>query len=225
MSSLLEVRNVKRSYTQGEHTLDILKGINLSIGASEMVALVGQSGSGKTTLLQLLGLLDRPSSGEILLNGSQVNTFSDDARSKLRRKYLGFVFQFHHLLPEFTALENCVIPQMVDGKSRAQATQRASELLGELGLEKRMNHKPSELSGGEQQRVAIGRALVNDPALLLADEPTGNLDPETSEQVFSLLLKLTRDRGVGALIVTHNPVIAERMKRIVYMRNGLLADA
>jgi lipoprotein-releasing system ATP-binding protein len=219
----LEVSALKKHFLQGENTIEVLRGIDFSLNAGELVALVGQSGSGKTTLLQMLGLLDRPSSGSIRIGGHYAADLSDDERSKLRCKYLGFVFQFHHLLPEFSALENLIIPQMMLGTVRAKAESKAKELLADLGLEHRLHHRPAELSGGEQQRVAIGRALINDPSVLLADEPTGNLDTDTSEQVLQVLLKMTKERSVAALIVTHNPHIAVRMNRTLYMKDGRLS--
>jgi lipoprotein-releasing system ATP-binding protein len=185
-----------------------------------MVALVGPSGSGKSTFLQAVGLLDKPTDGQMMIGGQYADRMNDKERTEMRRKYIGFVYQFHYLLPEFTALENVVIPQMIAGVKRKDAEVKAKELLGGLKLDHRFEHRPARLSGGEQQRVAIARSLANDPKLLLADEPTGNLDPETSEMVFDLLINLVRNTGVGAVIATHNMQIAERMDRILELKNG-----
>lgn len=218
---LLKTEGLRRVYKQGGESLTILHDIDIEIRAGEIVALVGPSGSGKSTLLQMAGLLDRPTSGGIFIAGQNAVAANDDEhRTALRRKYLGFVYQFHYLLPEFTALENVVIPQMIAGKSRTAAEARAAELLTHLKLDHRLGHRPARLSGGEQQRVAIARALANSPKLLLADEPTGNLDPETSNGVFDMLTDLVRSTGVGALIATHNMDLAERMDRILELKAG-----
>lgn len=217
---LLKTSGLQRVYRQGGESLTILHDADIEIRAGEIVALVGPSGSGKSTLLQMAGLLDRPTSGTITIAGQDAVTNDDERRTALRRQYLGFVYQFHYLLPEFTALENVVIPQMIAGKKKSEAEERAVELLTHLKLDHRLSHRPARLSGGEQQRVAIARALANGPKLLLADEPTGNLDPETSNGVFDMLTDLVRSTGVGALIATHNMDLAERMDRILELKAG-----
>lgn len=217
---LLKTSGLQRVYRQGGESLTILHDVDIEIRAGEIVALVGPSGSGKSTLLQMAGLLDRPTSGTITIAGQDAVTNDDERRTALRRQYLGFVYQFHYLLPEFTALENVVIPQMIAGKKKSEAEERAVELLTHLKLDHRLSHRPARLSGGEQQRVAIARALANGPKLLLADEPTGNLDPETSNGVFDMLTDLVRSTGVGALIATHNMDLAERMDRILELKAG-----
>lgn len=216
----LVLTDVRRSFKQGGETLDVLRGASLEIQRGEIVALVGPSGSGKSTLLQIAGLLERPDDGAIRVGGTDCAKAGDRARTRLRRLHLGFVYQYHHLLPEFSAEENVVLPQMIAGVSKAKARERAGELLGAMGLAGRTTHRPSQLSGGEQQRVAICRALANKPRLLLADEPTGNLDPHTSEGVFAELLRLVREEGLSALIATHNPELAARMDRTVTLREG-----
>jgi len=220
--AVLELQNLNRSFTQGHDQLDILKEACLMIHPGEIVALVGPSGAGKSTLLQTAGLLERPDSGEILIDGVETTKLSDREKTRLRRNHLGFVYQYHHLLPEFSAQENIVIPQMINGKTKKEAQIRAQELLEAVSLAKRGEHRPAELSGGEQQRIAIARALANKPKLLLADEPTGNLDPATSDHVFNLLLDEVRKEGLAALIATHNPTLAQRMDRIVKLENGNL---
>lgn len=218
---LLKAENLGRVYHQAGEVLNVLHDANFEIRAGEIVALVGPSGSGKSTLLQSVGLLDRPTSGRILIAGEDAVAGNDDEkRTALRRKYIGFVYQFHYLLPEFTALENVTIPQMIAGKTRKGGEARAKELLESLKLGHRLDHRPARLSGGEQQRVAIARALANSPKLLLADEPTGNLDPETSNGVFEMLTDLVRSTGIGALIATHNMDLAERMDRILELKAG-----
>lgn len=218
---LLKAENLGRVYHQAGEVLNVLHDANFEIRAGEIVALVGPSGSGKSTLLQSVGLLDRPTSGRILIAGEDAVAGNDDEkRTALRRKYIGFVYQFHYLLPEFTALENVTIPQMIAGKTRKEGEARAKELLESLKLGHRLDHRPARLSGGEQQRVAIARALANSPKLLLADEPTGNLDPETSNGVFEMLTDLVRSTGIGALIATHNMDLAERMDRILELKAG-----
>lgn len=225
MNEGLRLDNVIRSYPQGkEAPLEVLRGINLSIRPGEMVALVGPSGSGKSTLLHAAGLLERPDGGEVYIDGVACGSLKDKPRTALRRKYLGFVYQYHHLLPEFSAEENVVLPQMIAGVSRKAAGERARELLGNMGLAERVHHRPAQLSGGEQQRVAICRALANHPRVLLADEPTGNLDPHTAERVFEALLSLSRQAGVAVLIATHNPELAQRMDRRVRLTDGLLCE-
>lgn len=218
---LLKTENLSRTYQQGGTSLTVLHNVDIEIKSGEIVALVGPSGSGKSTLLQMAGLLDKPTSGRIFIAGQDATTRNDDEqRTLLRQKYIGFVYQFHYLLPEFTALENVVIPQMIAGIPKKKAQDRARELLAHLKLDHRLDHRPARLSGGEQQRVAMARALANNPKLLLADEPTGNLDPETSEGVFEMLTNLVRSTGIGAMIATHNMDLAERMDRILELKAG-----
>jgi lipoprotein-releasing system ATP-binding protein len=219
-NSVLQTKGLSRIYHQAEESLTILHNVYVTINEGEIVALVGPSGSGKSTFLQTVGLLDKATSGNILIGGENIHAMNDNERTMMRRKYIGFVYQFHYLLPEFTALENVVIPQMIAGKKRKEAEERAKELLTALKMDHRFEHRPARLSGGEQQRVAIARALANNPKLLLADEPTGNLDPETSETVFELLIDLVRNAGIGAVIATHNMQIAERMDRILELKGG-----
>jgi len=211
----LSLKNITRTYLQGDNRITPLENFSMEIKAGESVALVGPSGSGKTTLLQIAGLLDNPTSGEVMIAGKDMSKANDSVRTMARREHLGFVYQFHHLLPEFTALENVMLPQMIAGVSREEASAKAAELLTSLGLFTRVSHRPAKLSGGEQQRVAIARALANDPSLLLADEPTGNLDPHTSAQVFDMFLNLAKERGLALLVATHNMELARRMDRIV----------
>jgi lipoprotein-releasing system ATP-binding protein len=218
--SILKVEKLYKTFEQGGSRLNVLNGINLAVDSGEIVALVGPSGSGKSTLLQIIGLLDRPTSGEIYLGENKVSGASEKLRTQLRRDYIGFVYQFHYLQPEFTALENVVIPQMIAGKSKSKAELQASGLLKNMKLDERMDHRPARLSGGEQQRVAIARSLANSPKLLLADEPTGNLDPETSATVFAQLLSEVRSRGIGALVATHNMDIADKMDRVLELKQG-----
>jgi lipoprotein-releasing system ATP-binding protein len=213
---------VERRYPQGEGALEILRGTDLAIWPGELVALVAPSGAGKSTLLHIAGLLERPDGGEVYIGGQPTASMSDGERTRLRREEMGFVYQFHHLLPEFSALENVVLPQLIRGLGRREAEARAAELLSFLGLKERLPHRPAELSGGEQQRVAIARAVANGPRLLLADEPTGNLDPQTSGRVFSILLQLVRASGLAALIATHNMDLAARMDRRVTIRDGMI---
>lgn len=226
-TALLQLAGVHRSFRQGSNRLDVLTGISLAVEAREMVALVGPSGAGKSTLLHIAGLLERSDGGEVIVGGQPCSALSDSARTALRRTEIGFVYQFHHLLPEFTALENVIIPQMIVGTSRRNAAVRAGELLDLVGLSGRVSHRPAQLSGGEQQRVAIARALANRPKLLLADEPTGNLDHHTAEEVFQILLDLIRgsDGQTGALVATHNLELARRMDRILELRDGRVAPA
>ncbi|MGU3536877.1 ABC transporter ATP-binding protein [Methylobacterium sp. A54F] len=213
---------VERRYAQAEGALEILRGADLAIWPGELVALVAPSGAGKSTLLHLAGLLERPDGGEVYIGGQPTAAMGDAARTRLRREEMGFVYQFHHLLPEFSALENVVMPQLIRGLGRREAKDRATELLSFLGLKERLVHRPAELSGGEQQRVAIARAVANGPRLLLADEPTGNLDPHTAGHVFNILLSLVRASGLAALIATHNLDLAARMDRRVTIRDGLI---
>ena len=222
---VLHLDAIERHFGTGHTALHILKGAQLKINTGEIVALVGPSGSGKSTLLHIAGLLEKPDSGEINIVGEACSKLGDDRRTEIRREHLGFVYQYHHLLPEFTALENIVIPQIIGGMGKSEAKERAKQLLDMLGLSDRATHRPAKLSGGEQQRVAIGRALANAPSLLLADEPTGNLDPDTANDVFNMLLSLTRQTGLTALIATHNPELAARMDRIVRVEDGHLIEA
>jgi lipoprotein-releasing system ATP-binding protein len=223
-ANVLTLKAVRRSFKQGATKLDVLRGISLGVKPGELVALVGPSGCGKSTLLHIAGLLERADGGEVWIDGKNGTTLSDDQRSALRRDSMGFVYQYHHLLREFSALENVVVPQMIAGRSPAEARKRAEELLGLVGLAKRATHRPAELSGGEQQRVAIARALANKPQLLLADEPTGNLDEHTADEVFGVLLRLVRDAGLGALIATHNTALAARMDRRLTLHEGIVQD-
>ena len=220
----LQLEQVRRSFKQGKDSLDVLRGADMSVRGGEIVALVGPSGAGKSTLLHIAGLLEKPDSGEVRLAGCAAGRLSEGERTRLRRLHLGFVYQYHHLLPEFSAVENVVLPQMIAGQSRTQAKIRALDLLGRMGLAERAEHRPGQLSGGEQQRVAICRALANSPRVLLADEPTGNLDPHTAEGVFDELIRLVRGSGVAALIATHNPDLARRMDRIIRLQDGLLVE-
>ncbi len=221
---VLEMRGVCRSFKQGKQSLQVLRGVDLEIAKGEIVALIGPSGSGKSTLLQLAGLLEKPTKGDIYLEGRKCSNVNDSIRTTLRKDYLGFVYQYHNLLGDFSALENVMIPQLIDGVKVKQAKDRAQWLLKRLGLEKRMSHRPAEMSGGEQQRVAIARALANMPKLLLADEPTGNLDPKTSEIVFTELLSIVKETGLSALVATHNFDLADRMDRKVKLEEGRLID-
>lgn len=217
---LLKAENIVKTFTQGEKSLNVLNQLDMKLEAGEIVALVGPSGSGKSTLLQILGLLDKPTSGHLRIGDRAAENLNDTERTKLRRTHIGFVYQFHHLLPEFTALENVAMPQIIAGVKKADAKGKAAALLESLGLGQRLDHRPAKLSGGEQQRVAIARALANDPKLLFADEPTGNLDPSTSAEVFDILLGQVRQRGIGALIATHNLDLADQMDRILEMKAG-----
>ena len=218
----LELRDIARSYRQGEAKLDIFKGLSLKVSPGEIVALVGPSGAGKSSLLHIAGLLEKPTSGEVYVDGRNCTDFGDADRTRVRRHGIGFVYQFHHLLPEFTALENVILPQLIAGATRLVAEARARDLLGRLGLTNRIDHRPAELSGGEQQRVAIARAIANRPLLLLADEPTGNLDPSTADRVHGEFLHLIAEEGLGALIATHNIELAHRMDRVVQLEAGRL---
>jgi len=219
----LALKDIRRTFVQGDRRLEVLRGASLDLRAGEIVALVGQSGSGKSTLLHIAGLLERPDGGEVLVDGRVAGSLGDRERTGLRRRFLGFVYQYHHLLPEFSALENVMLPQMLNGLSRGEARIRAAELLAMVNLKDRADHRPSRLSGGEQQRVAIARAVANAPRVLLADEPTGNLDSETAEIVFRQLMALVRETGMAALIATHNPELAARMDRTLHLKDGHLA--
>jgi lipoprotein-releasing system ATP-binding protein len=222
MSEVLEVRGLKRGFTQAGVTIEVLRGVDLAVNAGEIVALLGPSGSGKSTLLQAVGLLEGGFEGSIRIQGREAAAFGDRERTAVRRDTLGFVYQFHHLLPDFSALENVVIPQLVRGATRAEANARAESLLAGLGLAARLTHRPAKLSGGEQQRVAVARALANRPALVLADEPTGNLDEATADIVFDEFLRLVREEAGAALVATHNERIAARMDRVLRLHEGVL---
>ena len=219
---VLSLQGLVRSYPSGGRTLEVLKGADLDVRPGEIVGLIGPSGSGKSSLLHAAGLLERPTAGRVLLDGVDASAMGDGPRTKLRLRSIGFVYQFHHLLPEFSALDNVALPQTIAGKSQREARARATELLTRLGLADRLEHQPAQLSGGEQQRVAIARAMANQPRLLLADEPTGNLDPTTSGSVFQSLFDLVRIQGVGALIATHNLELAGFMDRVFALRDGHL---
>jgi lipoprotein-releasing system ATP-binding protein len=221
---ILRLDGLTRIFRQGEREICVLDGASADLWAGEAVALVGPSGSGKSTLLHVTGLLETPTSGRVVVAGRDCTGFDDDARTRVRREDMGFVYQFHQLLPEFSAVENVAMPLMIQGMPRAAATAHAKELLAAIGLEKRFDHRPAQLSGGEQQRTAICRALATKPKLLLADEPTGNLDPETAEAVFSGLIELITTTGVAALIATHNLELAHRMHRILRMEHGKLVE-
>jgi len=223
--AILELRSVRRSFRQGASSLEVLRDVSLAVRTGEIVALIGPSGAGKSTLLQICGLLEPPSGGEVLVKGEAAGELTDARRTELRRTAIGFVYQYHHLLPEFSAAENIVLPQMIAARPRRPARGRALELLGMVGLSQRADHRPAQLSGGEQQRVAIARALANSPALLLADEPTGNLDHHTSDEVFAVLMDLVRAGGLGALVATHNLELARRMDRILAIDEGRLVPA
>lgn len=220
----LELKKVVKTFKQGGQKLDVLRGVDLDIASGEVVALLGPSGSGKSTLLQIAGLLDKPTKGDIYLDGQKCSKLGDAMRTSLRRDYLGFVYQYHNLLPDFDATENVMLPQLIAGVKAKEAEERAKWLLSRLKLEKRLKHRPAELSGGEQQRVAIARALANAPKLLLADEPTGNLDPKTAEIVFAELISIVKETGLSALIATHNFDLADRMDRKVKLEEGRLID-
>lgn len=218
----LHLDGIIRTFHTGGGDLEILRGSDVVLEAGEIVALLGPSGVGKSTLLHIAGLLERADAGEVHLEGEACSQLSDRDRTVLRRDKIGFVYQFHNLLPEFSALDNVAMPQMICGTARARARERADELLGRLGLSERLDHQPSQLSGGEQQRVALARALANKPKVLLADEPTGNLDEATADDVFAELIKATKDEGVAALVATHNPTLASRMDRRILLHNGVI---
>jgi len=221
----LALRSVSRAYPTGSGPLVVLENADLDLGPGEMVALVAPSGAGKSTLLHVAGLLERPDSGEVLINSEATSALDDEGRTALRRSQIGFVYQFHHLLPEFSALENVALPQMIAGLSRREAESRAAELLAYLRVDHRAHHRPAELSGGEQQRVAIARAVANAPRVLLADEPTGNLDPKTSGHVFDALKALVRESGLAALVATHNFALAGSMDRTITIEDGRIVPA
>jgi lipoprotein-releasing system ATP-binding protein len=221
---LLVLHAISRRFGMGEGTLDILKNAELAVWPGQSVALIAPSGAGKSTLLHIAGLLEQPNSGEVYIDSIATSELTDLERTRIRRSDIGFVYQFHHLLPEFSAVENVMLPQMIRGLKRSEARTRATELLSYLGLKDRLTHRPAELSGGEQQRVAIARAVANAPRILLADEPTGNLDPKTAERVFSALTQLVRASGLAAIIATHNMELADRMDRRVTLRDGKLVE-
>jgi len=223
-AEVLRLKDITRKYREGEGQLEVFSGLNLSLKQGEIVALVGASGAGKSSLLHIAGLLEAPTSGEILVEGALTSKLNDAERTRIRRNTIGFVYQAHHLLPEFDALENVVLPQMIAGRARADAAKEATRLLELMGLGKRLTHRPSQLSGGEQQRVAIARAMANGPRILLADEPTGNLDPRTAGGVFDALIAVTRSEGLAALIATHNFELASRMDRALLLDQGRLVE-
>ena len=220
--AVLQTKDLRRRFTQGHVTIDVLRGVNLRVEPGEIVALLGPSGSGKSTLLQAVGLLEGGFEGSIMIAGQEASALDDDGRTALRRDALGFVYQFHHLLPDFDALENVVLPLVIHGTDPAEARERAAALLSKLGLGERLDHRPSKLSGGEQQRVAVARALATRPPLVLADEPTGNLDEATADKVLAEFLSLVRGEGSAALVATHNERLAAKMDRVVRLHDGVL---
>lgn len=223
-SPVLELRSIERTYKTSAGALHVLRGTDLTIAPGELVGLVGPSGSGKSTLLHTAGLLEEPEAGQVFLDGVDCLKLNENGRTTIRRLKIGFVYQFHHLLPEFNAIDNVAMPLMIAGLSRKKARERAAKLLDEMGLAERMDHQPAQLSGGEQQRVAIARALANDPRLVIADEPTGNLDPATTERVFATLIKMVREEGAGVLVATHNLALTQHMDRILTLKDGKLVD-
>ena len=223
-NNILSLKNICKSFYQGQQKLDVLRNVDFEIASGEIVALIGPSGSGKSTLLQISGLLELPDSGHIYLDGQDCFIANDSVRTSLRRDFLGFVYQYHNLLPDFNALENVIIPQLIAGKNYNAAKERAKWLLDKMKLDGRFTHRPAELSGGEQQRVAIARALANTPKLLLADEPTGNLDPKTSDIVFEALVNIIKETGLAALIATHNMELAKSMDKQVSLQDGQLVE-
>lgn len=224
-NTALRLHEIRRSFTQAENRLDVLRGCNLNVLSGEKVALIGPSGSGKSTLLHIAGLLEKPDEGDIMIGAHKATGLDDAGRTALRRSSIGFVYQFHHLLPEFSARENIILPQMIAGTDKEEAGKHADTLLDRIGLTNRASHRPAQLSGGEQQRIAIARALANKPTLLIADEPTGNLDPHTADHVFAILQDLVAHQGLGLLMATHNHDLAARMDRVVNLKEGLLIEA
>lgn len=223
MNNVVELIDVRRKFVQGDVTIQVLRGVDLVVGKGELVALLGPSGSGKSTMLQAVGLLEGGFSGSIKLDGEEVSSAGVDRQTEIRRKKLGFVYQFHHLLPDFDALENVVLPQLIADATPEDAVERATHLLTQLGLSERLHHRPSKLSGGEQQRVAVARALANRPKLVLADEPTGNLDEHTADIVLGEFMALVREQGSSAIVATHNERLAAKMDRVVRLKDGRLA--
>ena len=223
-TSALRLEELERGFTQGDRRIDVLKKASATFYPGETVALLGPSGAGKSTLLHIAGLLEKPDAGRVILNGVDCGTLDDNERTRVRRMEVGFVYQFHHLLPEFSALENVMLPQLILGRTKDDARTRAQSLLETLGLQERWDHRPAELSGGEQQRVAIARAVANQPKILLADEPTGNLDPHTAERVFEALMRLVNEEGVAAVVATHNLDLAARMDRTLRLTDGHLNE-
>lgn len=224
MTAVLELRNIIREYKSEAGVLKVLEGANLVLNPGELVGLIGPSGSGKSTLLHTAGLLEKPEGGQVFLEGEDCMSLNDAGRTRLRREKLGFVYQFHHLLPEFNARDNVAMPLMVGGMSRRKAREKADVLLADMGLSERVKHQPGQMSGGEQQRVAIARALVNDPRLVIADEPTGNLDPATTERVFESLIRMARSEGAAVLVATHNMALTQHMDRVLTLQDGKLTD-
>lgn len=223
--TVLECRSVERRFREGDSTLEVLSGVNLNVHSGERIAIIGASGSGKTTLLQIMGGLDDPSSGEVLVAGKTMANIDEAAKGELRNRYIGFVYQFHHLLPEFTAQENVALPLMIRRKSRAESCAEAADLLSRVGLGERLDHKPGELSGGERQRAAVARALITTPKLVLADEPTGNLDAGNGAHVLELMLELNAERATSLIVVTHDHSIAQQMDRVLVLENGTLSQS
>lgn len=224
MVAVLELRDIVREYKSEGGVLRVLEGANLTLNPGELVGLIGPSGSGKSTLLHTAGLLEKPEGGQVFLEGEDCLSLNDSGRTRLRREKLGFVYQFHHLLPEFNARDNVAMPLMVGGMSKRKAREKADALLAEMGLSERLKHQPGQMSGGEQQRVAIARALVNDPRLVIADEPTGNLDPATTERVFESLIRMARSEGAAVLVATHNMALTQHMDRVLTLSGGKLTD-
>ena len=223
--AVLECRNVVREFSEGNSRLQVLRGVDLAVRPSERLAIIGASGSGKTTLLQIMGGLDEPTEGGVLVNGAPMHGTNERAKGDLRNKYIGFIYQFHHLLPEFTAEENVAMPLLIRRESKSEALGKARDLLGRVGLGERLTHKPGELSGGERQRAAVARALITRPQLVLADEPTGNLDAGNGEHVLKLMLELNEELHTSLIIVTHDHSIAERMDRILVLEDGVLKES